>query len=464
MYNLLPFNFSRISGKEVLVNEAGDMLISPEGTVEQIVSRTLPKNDLYKSLVSNFIIYEGEYPPLLDIYAEKLREKKRFLDNFTGLHIFVLTLCCNQNCVYCQASSQDEHMSGCTMSKETMKRSVDLMFSSPSPYLTMEFQGGEPSLVPDLLEYGMFYATSLNQEQRRQLKFVLCTNCVNLTDRVLALCKEYDVLISTSLDGPSFLHNRNRGKVDSYERVVAGIEKARSLLGKEKVSALMTTSNEGLNYPVEIVDEYVKLGFQSIFLRALNPYGLATDSVNWEEYTQRFIAFYKRAFERILEINKAGTLFMEDFAAIVLRKMLTPYSTGFVDLQSPAGIINSVLVYNYDGYVYASDESRMLAEFKDYTFQLGSVNDNYQDIVYGAKVRDIAKVWCNECLAGCADCGIRAYCGADPVRNYSTQKDAYGYRPGSLLCKKYKAIIEYLISLIIEREKEVVPIFKRWLV
>ena len=464
MYNLLPFNFSRISGKEVLVNEAGDMLISPEGTVEQIVSGTLPKDDLYKSLVSNFFIYEGEFPPLLDIYAEKLREKKRFLDNFTGLHIFVLTLCCNQNCVYCQASSQDEHMSGCTMSKETMKRSVDLMFSSPSPYLTMEFQGGEPSLVPELLEYGMSYATRLNQEQKRQLRFVLCTNCVNLTDRVLALCKEYDVLISTSLDGPSFLHNRNRGKVDSYERVVAGIEKARSLLGKEKVSALMTTSNEGLNYPVEIVDEYVKLGFQSIFLRALNPYGLATDSVNWEEYTQRFITFYKRAFERILEINKAGTLFMEDFAAIVLRKMLTPYSTGFVDLQSPAGIINSVLVYNYDGYVYASDESRMLAEFKDFTFRLGSVNDNYQDIVYGAKVRDIANVWCNECLAGCADCGIRAYCGADPVRNYSTQKDAYGYRPASLLCKKYKAIIEYLISLIIERENEVLPIFKRWLV
>ena len=76
MYNLLPFNFSRISGKEVLVNEAGDMLISPEGTVEQIVSGTLPKDDLYKSLVSNFFIYEGEFPPLLDIYAEKLRENK----------------------------------------------------------------------------------------------------------------------------------------------------------------------------------------------------------------------------------------------------------------------------------------------------------------------------------------------------------------------------------------------------
>lgn len=101
MFNLFPFNFSRIAGKEVLVNEAGDMIISPEGTVEQITNRVLPKNDLYKSLVSNFFIYEGDYPQLLDIYAEKLREKKRFLDYFTGLHIFVLTLCCNQNCVYC---------------------------------------------------------------------------------------------------------------------------------------------------------------------------------------------------------------------------------------------------------------------------------------------------------------------------------------------------------------------------
>ena len=464
MFNLLPFNFSRIAGKEVLVNEAGDMIISPAGTVEQIVSKSLPNNDLYKSLVSNFFIYEGNYPLLLDIYAEKLREKKRFLDSFTGLHIFVLTLCCNQNCVYCQASSQDENKHGCTMTKETMKRSVNLMFSSPSPFLTMEFQGGEPSLAPDLFEYGMSYATSLNQFHKRQLKFVLCTNCVNLTDRVLSLCKEYDVLISTSLDGPSFLHNRNRGKVDSYERVVTGIEKARKILGNEKVSALMTTSYEGLNYPVEIVDEYEKLGFQSIFLRALNPYGLATDSVDWRDYTQRFIEFYKKAFERILEINKTGKLFMEEFAAIVLRKMLTPYSTGFVDLQSPAGIINSVLVYNYDGYVYASDESRMLAEFNDYTFQLGSVNDKYQDIVYGQKVKEIAKVWCNECLAGCSECGIRSYCGADPVRNYSTQKDAYGYRPSSLLCQKYKAIIEYLITLIIERESEVIPIFKSWLV
>jgi len=327
----------------------------------------------------------------------------------------------------------------------------------------MEFQGGEPSLMPDLIEFGIEKAEELNKIEQRNITYVLCTNSIKLTDRVLDICKKYSVLISTSLDGPAFLHNSNRGKKDSYEKVVAGITKARSVLGDNRVAALMTTSVEGLNYPVEIVDEYVKLGFNSIFLRALNPYGLATENDDWDGYNSRFIEFYKQAFEHILEINKKGDFFMEEFAAIILRKVLTPYSTGFVDLQSPAGVINSVLIYNYDGYVYASDESRMLAEFDDYTFKLGSVSDSYEDIVFGKNAKRIANVWANEALAGCSDCALKSYCGADPVRNYSTQGDMYGHRPTSLLCKKNKSIIEYLISLIIEREDEVMPIFRKWL-
>ena len=108
-YWLLPFNFSRISGKEVLVNELGDMLIAENGTVQSIVDRTIDtKTDIYKSLVANFFISESLVPELSDIYASRLNEKKRYLDDFTTLHIFVLTLRCNQNCIYCQASSRDE--------------------------------------------------------------------------------------------------------------------------------------------------------------------------------------------------------------------------------------------------------------------------------------------------------------------------------------------------------------------
>lgn len=461
-YYLLPFDFMEISDREVLVNELGDMVISPRGTVQKIIDRTLSKDDLYKSLVSNFFISEQLIPPLIEVYAERLREKKRFLESWTGLHIFVLTLRCNQNCVYCQASSQNEDSQGCTMSRETMAKGVELMFRSPSDSITMEFQGGEPSLVPDIIEYGIQLAEEKNKIAQKEIHYVLCTNSIHLTERILDMCKKYGVVISTSLDGPAFLHNANRGKKDSYEKVVAGIAKSRETIGYNNVSALMTTSVEGLNYPVEIVNEYVKLGFHAVFLRALNPYGLATHNDDWGDYTNRFIKFYKKAFEHIIELNKHGTYFVEEFAAIILRKMLTPYCTGFVDLQSPAGVINSVLIYNYNGGIYCSDESRMLAEFGDYTFKLGNVNDRYEDLVFGKKAKEISNVWANEALAGCSDCAIKQYCGADPVRNYSTQGDMYGNRATSLLCRKNKAIIEYLISLIIERHDEVIPIFRSW--
>lgn len=463
MYRLLPFTFTRIAGREVLVNEVGDLLTVPKGTVSAIVERRLSeKSELYKTLHANFFVSDSVIHPLFDIYVERLSEKKSFLDNHTALHIFVLTLRCNQNCVYCQASSQQESSCHVTMSRHTMEKAVELMFKSRSPHLTMEFQGGEPSLEYDLLKYGIEKAEERNVEEKRQVTYVLCTNSINLTESVLDLCEKYHVLISTSLDGPAFLHNKNRGKVDSHEKVVAGISKARGRLGFDRVSALMTTSVEALNYPTEIVDEYLRLGFSNIFVRALNPYGLATENEDWEQYTERFIQFYKKVLNYIIELNKAGTFFREEYATIILKKMITSFNSGFVDLQSPAGIVNSVIVYNYDGYVYASDESRMLAEMNDLTFRLGSVDDKYEDIVYGDKVKAFAKVWANETLAGCSDCALKVYCGADPVRNHSTQGDMYGFRPTSLLCKKNKAIIEHIIELLITRREEVLPIFKSW--
>ncbi|MDR1403538.1 MAG: His-Xaa-Ser system radical SAM maturase HxsB [Tannerellaceae bacterium] len=464
MYYLLPFRFERIDNKEIIVNEAGDFWVAETNTVDRIVNRKIsPDEELYKDLLSSFIISEQPIPDLIDNYATRLRTKKSFLDGFTSLHIFVLTIRCNQNCIYCQASSRECSASIYDSKKEYLASAIDLMFKSPSPSLTMEFQGGEPSLVPDLLQYAIEETERKNIEYKKQIIYVLCTNSIYLTDQLIEICNKYSVLISTSLDGPEFLHNHNRGKTDSYQKVIKGIAKARTMLGADRVSALMTTSEYSLNYPEEIIDSYLHNGFQSIFLRPLNPYGLAIDTSDWNMYFDRFIEFYKTALDYIINLNKKGTFIIEELTALILRKILTPFPVGFVDLQSPAGIINSVIVYNYDGYVYASDESRMLAEYNDFTFRLGSVFDRYEDIFYGKKSQDLAQVWATEFIAGCADCAFQSYCGADPVRNYSTQKDPYGFRPTSSFCKKHKAIISHIIKLITERENEVLPVFKEWL-
>jgi len=464
MYFLLPFHFERLNDKEILVNEVGDFLVTERNTVDRIVNKKISENEeLYKDLTSNYFISEKPIPALIDIYATRLRTKKSFLDGFTALHIFVLTLRCNQNCSYCQASAKDSNASQYDIKKKDLSKAIDHMFRSPSASITMEFQGGEPTLAPDLLNYAIQESVNKNKQYQKHITYVLCTNSINLNDRIIDICKQYNVLISTSLDGPEFIHNYNRGKTDSYQKVIAGIIKARRILGCDRISALMTTSEFSLNYPKEIIDSYLNNGFFSIFLRPLNPYGLATENDNWGLYFDRFIEFYKLSLDYIIQLNNKGIFFIEEFTALLLRKILTPFSIGFVDLQSPSGIINGVIVYNYDGYIYASDESRMLAEYNDFTFRLGHVSDKYEDIFYGRKSQDLAKIWLTEGIAGCSDCAFQSYCGADPVRNYSTQGDPYGYRPNSLFCKKHKAIISHIISLLIEREGEVLPIFKKWL-
>lgn len=392
-YCLLPFQFEKIGEQELLVNELGDFIFAPIGTVERIINRQLNKQeDIYKDLIVNFFISEHPIPELIDNMATRLRTKKAFLDSFTSLHIFVLTLRCNQNCIYCQASSKESSETKYDMNEECLFKAIDLMFQSPSHSITMEFQGGEPSLPFLLLQKAVERAVELNEKYKKQITYVLCTNSVNLTEEILCLCKEYNILISTSLDGPAFIHNHNRGKTDSYKRVIEGISKARNYLGTDRVSALMTTSELSLNYPKEIIDNYLSNGFNSIFLRPLNPYGLALNNTSWDLYFENFVTFYKLALNYIIDINIRGDFFVEEFTAILLRKMLTPFTTGFVDLQSPAGIINSVVVYNYDGYVYASDESRMLAEYHDYTFRLGYVTDKYENLFYGKKAQQIALI------------------------------------------------------------------------
>lgn len=461
-YKLLPFKFTRLKNKELLVSEVGDFVLVPHGTVKQIIEGNIhPKSKLYKDLLGKYMICT-EYNPLLqDILATRLRTKKSFL-NGTALHIFILTLRCNQKCIYCQALSQEESTSTKSISKETLDHAIRLMLQSPNHCITMEFQGGDSSLVPELVEYAITKTEELNSTIGKEVKYVLCTNLIRLNSELLDLCKLYHVFISTSLDGPEFVHDHNRGMKGSYQCFKQNLSIARTALGYGRVSPLMTTSEFSLDYPKEIIDSYRELGFRNMFLRPLNPYGRAKDNANWESYYECFMKFYKDALEYILKLNREGEYFREDFTAMLMRKILTPFPIGFVDLQSPAGIINSVIVYNYDGYVYCSDESRMMAEAGDHTFRLGRVDSTYRELFCGTKARQLSEAWATEYVAGCSDCAYFQYCGADPVRNYATQGDWYGHRPTSLFCRFHKEVFDYLFTLIDERGEELLPIFKSW--
>ena len=48
------------------------------------------------------------------------------------------------------------------------------------------------------------------QTSGKIVDFVIATNLALLDDAILAFCKEHEMLLSTSIDGPEDLHNKNR--------------------------------------------------------------------------------------------------------------------------------------------------------------------------------------------------------------------------------------------------------------
>src|SRR5260221_7333668 len=271
----------------------------------------------------------------------KVRPKHAFLSQFTSLFRFVTPLRRDHTCRYCQVSRQSQDKTAFDMTSEIADRGVDFMFKSPSRSIKVEFQGGQSLLNFEVLRYFVETLEARNSTERRDVEFVIATNLAPLTDDHLRFCLDHRVQISTSLDGPKELHNSNRPRPsgDSYELTIEGIQRARKALGDDQVSALMTTTAASLSMPTEIVDEYVRHGFRSIFLRSISPYGFAVKTGQADAYQMReWLEFYRAALTHIIDLNLRGGVFREEYATLILPKMLTPYATGYVDLQSPAGV------------------------------------------------------------------------------------------------------------------------------
>ena len=133
-YYLLPFRFHQINTeKEVIVNEVGDFILVPVGTAQRIATKEIKlEEDIYADLVANFFISEKPIPDLIDVLATRYRTKKSFLDEFTALHIFVISLRCNHSCHYCQVSRVSEKRDEFDMTLENLKAGIHHMFSTPS--------------------------------------------------------------------------------------------------------------------------------------------------------------------------------------------------------------------------------------------------------------------------------------------------------------------------------------------
>jgi His-Xaa-Ser system radical SAM maturase HxsB len=330
------------------------------------------------------------------------------------------------------------------------------------------FQGGEPLLNFEIIKLIYKLVTDKNIDKKR-IAFVICTNLLKVNNEILNFISSNNISISTSLDGPKDLHDSCRIKRNgsgTHDHFLKSLKEASFLIPRENISALVTVTRFNINHLEAVIDEYLAQGFRSIFLRNLNQFGAAHN--NWVKVgysIDKWVKAYISALDYIIQLNLSGKHFSEEYAALLLTRILTPFSTGFVDLQSPSGAGISGVIYDYNGDVYVSDEGRMLSAFTgDKKFCIGNVHrSSYKDIFCGSALKEIVSKTTIESIPGCAWCVYQPYCGSDPVKNYSESGNLVGNRSTSEFCAKQKAIFRILFEYILSDNQDVSDVFWSWI-
>jgi His-Xaa-Ser system radical SAM maturase HxsB len=465
------FRFREVGDRTVITNFEGEYLVLSGDEFRAFAEGAVPReSELYARLrAKNFLREHYD----VDRAAEAVRRRKAFLNNGPILHVAVVTLRCNETCVYCHASRANMDAVQTDMSRETAEKTVDMILRAPSPAVTIEFQGGEPLVNFPVVQHLIEYALEQNKRVGKQLEFTMVTNLSLMDEEKMAWLLKHRVQICTSIDGPAQLHDKQRKlpglsahKAATYW--IERINKAYGELGLDTtlyhVEALLTTTRETLPLWKELVDTYVALGCRAIFLRPVDPFGWAEKTGARVEYPRsEYLEFYRKAVDYMLELNKQGVQVLERYAGIFLTKILRGEDPNFLDVRNPNGSAIGQIAYNYDGRVFSCDEGRMLHESGDDTFYLGDVRKStWRELMSHPTVRALAIASNLDGQPDCVNCAYNPYCGACPVHAYKTQGTIFGRMRENTLCAVHKGIQDYLFARLAEGDPAVIEAFERW--
>jgi His-Xaa-Ser system radical SAM maturase HxsB len=468
---LVPVRLRQVAGQWLLTNDFGHHVALSGEDLARLMGDKLPAGDpLWQTLNENHFV-----AATLDRAAvtQQMRERLRFVRSGPNLHIFVVTLRCNHTCVYCHASRAPMDAVDMDMDIATAERCVDTAFESPSPALTIEFQGGEPLANWPVVEHIIEYGLQKNALAGRSLMFSLVSNLSLMDDEKLDYLIDRKVQICTSLDGPAFLHDEVRKwkggpSHDTTVKWMARINQRFIDQGLDprqyRVEALPTVTRLSLPHAKEILDHYVDIGCRSIFLRHLDPFGWAATTKERLGYEMAdFLTFYKEAYFHVVELNRRGIDFVERTAALFAAKIIGHWEPNFLDLRSPCGAGIGQIAYNHDGRLFTCDEGRMVDRAGDDCFCIGKAGETpLSTAVGGEVVRAMALASVLDSHPDCAMCAYKPYCGVCPVHNYCEQGSLHGRMQDSTWCQKHMGLFDFFFERWLNGDEFEKGLLMRW--
>lgn len=441
----------------LVTSDSGAWVVLDKPDYELLSSGKISEDSaLYKRLEKELVILT---PKNRGKIVAQYEEKYAHIKQGPSLHIVVPTQRCNHKCSYCHSKSVPLTEQGYDLDRPTARRIVDFIFECPSDPLTIEFQGGDALLNFRIVQYIIERVKHKQQEQPKQVKFALVTNLAAMNEQYLAYLMEHNVEICTTLDGPAYIHDKNRamlGQGSGHAITTKWIRRIKEEYNYP-VNALMVITKRSLPYAKEIIDEYLKYDLPWLKLRYLDNLGYAQDEPDIMYTAEEFLSFWKEGMEYLLEINKKGRLLPDRFVYYILKKFHLE-NAWYTDLASPCGAATGQIAYTEKGDIYTCDEGRLAGEI----FKLGNVEEeDYQSVITSDKVMSIVAASTNDTLM-CDTCVWKPYCGVCPVCNYAESGNLVTINPLNARCQMLKGMYAYIMDKL-NNSPEDAAVFRSWL-
>lgn len=345
-----------------------------------------------------------------------------------------LTTACNLACRYCFADCES---TGQYMGSDVMRRTIEEMFSMPSPLIIFELQGGEPLCHLEGMRTFIEISEELKSIYGKNVYYRTVTNGTLIDDAFIELAKKYNIATCVSLDGPQEMTNAVRldseGK-GAFDQIMRGICLLREA-GLEVDGSVCTIGQHNVHYPEEIVDFFQK---NKISFKPRPANILGRELVN--HTTTRPGEWYK-SFVRMYHRSQGADI--DNYSIHIHEENVYTPIRDYICLRYPCGAAREVISVNPDGTVYPCDG------FKgEKRFEMGNIMDHsLKDILAQPWVEELKNRTAKE-IPKCSKCIFRAMCCSCCYSAYGAYGSVYREDPQ---CADRRRIFLFLIEEWIRR-------------
>ncbi len=256
-----------------------------------------------------------------------------------------LTNGCNLKCSYCNVEA--DHPLTPRMSMETYRRTAELLIgNSLSPFVGLEFHGGEPLLLADSwFVEAVAVAKELAEKHGKRVEHPMQTNGTRLTAERIDLLTGLGVRIGLSVDGPPAINDvfRQAGKL---------VDKAIRRLNEKQVgfSAILVLSKANYSRMGEVMDYFAEVGLRDFMINVVQPQGSGRQAelLNADEMFVAFRAVFDHMLKNGVSVSEADTM---RFVNRMVLGRLSPAPLSCWEHQCQAG--RSYVAMNHSGDLYA---------------------------------------------------------------------------------------------------------------